>query len=157
MRHRFLTAETGWIAISSCPFRHVSTLQSCRCGLPLLCTIGYTSRRISEMSAPDYQAVPHFADDGQPMFQSPEMISRPWRSSSGGNQDGIEMQQTRPYLSHQTSQISFAADGLMQTQKPSMTERGAFEVLSKASIANCVKHPSNALSFSTNARRWIAR
>lgn len=53
------------------------------------------------------------------------MIQHPWRASSGAHTDvhgnGIEMQQSPP-LPHRPSQISFASDGTMHTQKPGMAE-----------------------------------
>jgi hypothetical protein len=82
------------------------------------------------MSVPNYRPVSNFAppgEDGQPIFQSPEMMARPWRASSGGNPfpSGIEMQEnTRPGLPPRPSQISFASDGSGTTQKPSMHETG---------------------------------
>jgi hypothetical protein len=73
------------------------------------------------MAAPNYRPVGNFVprEDGQPIFQSPEMISRPWRASSGPNPhpSGIEMQQNQ-----RPSQISFASEGSDPALKPSMVE-----------------------------------
>jgi hypothetical protein len=78
------------------------------------------------MAAPSYRPVGNFVphQDGQPIFQSPETISRPWRASSGSSPhlSGIEMQENQRPDFLPPGQLSFASQGSDPTLRQGMTE-----------------------------------